>query len=394
MRRLSSLVCVAMVAALGMATVAVPAIRAEETPKDIKGLYLLTDYPAVTVRPGTTSTVSLRLQNYNLPPERLELSVSGVPSGWTATMLGGGQPVAAAMAATNNSASLQLRVDVPANAPMGTETLTIDAKGGSTNVSLPIAVTLAKDLPAKLTVTPQLPELRGNARSNFEFQIAVKNDSGKRLVVALAADAPRNFEVSFTEQYGSQELNAVPIDAGQSKDVKLKVRPPNTIGAGRYPVAMRATAEDANVKTDVFLEITGQPKLDITGRDGSLSARATAGEETTIPVVITNSGTSPADQIELAGTAPTGWKITFEPKEIDRIAPGQNREVQAQITPATKAIAGDYQTSLRSTSRGESASSTFRITVVTDTKWWIVGIGIIGLALLVMVAAVARFGRR
>jgi uncharacterized membrane protein len=31
---------------------------------------------------------------------------------------------------------------------------------------------------------------------------------------------------------------------------------------------------------------------------------------------------------------------------------------------------------------------------VTDTKWWIVGIGIIGLALLVMVAAVARFGRR
>jgi uncharacterized membrane protein len=394
MRRLSSLVCVAMVAALGMATVAVPAIRAEETPKDIKGLYLLTDYPAVTVRPGTTSTVSLRLQNYNLPPERLELSVSGVPSGWTATMLGGGQPVAAAMAATNNSASLQLRVDVPANAPMGTQTLTIDAKGGSTNVSLPIAVTLAKDLPAKLTVTPQLPELRGNARSNFEFQIGVKNDSGKRLVVALAADAPRNFEVSFTEQYGSQELNAVPIDAGQSKDVKLKVRPPNTIGAGRYPVAMRATAEDANVKTDVFLEITGQPKLDITGRDGSLSARATAGEETTIPVVITNSGTSPADQIELAGTAPTGWKITFEPKEIDRIAPGQNREVQAQITPATKAIAGDYQTSLRSTSRGESASSTFRITVVTDTKWWIVGIGIIGLALLVMVAAVARFGRR
>ena len=393
MRRLSLMVCVAMVAALGMAG-AVPAVRAEETPKDIKGLYLLTDYPAVTVRPGTTSTISLRLQNYNLPPERLELTVNGVPSGWTATMLGGGQPVAAAMAATNNSASLQLRLDVPANAPMGTQTLTIDAKGASTNVSLPVAVTLAKDLPAKLTVTPQLPELRGNAKSNFEFQIAVKNDSGKRLVVALAADAPRNFEASFTEQYGSQELNAVPIDAGQSKDVKLKIRPPNTIGAGRYPVAMRATAEDANVKTDVFLEITGAPKLDISGRDGSLSARATAGEETTIPVVITNSGTAPADQIELAGTAPSGWKINFEPKEIDRIAPGQNREVQAQITPATKAIAGDYQTSLRSTSRGESASSTFRITVVTDTKGWIVGIGIIGLALLVMVAAVARFGRR
>lgn len=388
MRRLVLSVCMVIVG-LGAAP-----LRAEETPKDIKGLYLLTDYPAVTVRPGTTSTISLRLQNYNLPPERLELSVSGVPTGWTATLLGGGQPVAAAMAATNSSASLQLRLDVPANAPMGTQNLTIAAHGKSMNADLPVAVTLAKDLPAKLTVTPQLPELRGTAKSSFEYQIAIKNDSGKRLTVALAADAPRNFETSFTENYGSQELNAVPVDAGQSKDVKLKVRPPNTIGAGRYPVVMRATAEDATAKADVALEVTGQPKLDIAGRDGLVSARAEAGKEATIPVVITNSGTAPADQIELSGSGPSGWKINFEPKQIERIAPGQNQEVQAQVTPAAKAIAGDYVSTVRATSRGESASSNFRITVTTSMIWGVYGVGIIGVALLVMVGAVARFGRR
>jgi uncharacterized membrane protein len=388
MRRLVLSVCAVFIA-LGAAP-----LRAEETPKDIKGLYLLTDYPAVTVRPGTTSTISLRLQNYNLPPERLELSVSGVPTGWTATLLGGGQPVAAAMAATNGSASLQLRLDVPANAPMGTQTMTIAARGKDMNADLPIAVTLAKDLPAKLTVQPQLPELRGTAKSSFEYQISIKNDSGKRLTVALAADAPRNFETSFTENYGSQELNAVPVDAGQSKDVKLKVRPPNTIGAGRYPVTMRATAEDATAKTDVALEVTGQPKLDIAGRDGLVSARAEAGKEATIPIVITNSGTAPADQIELAGSGPSGWKINFEPKQIDRIAPGQNQEVQAQVTPAPKAIAGDYVSTVRATSRGESASSNFRITVTTSMIWGVYGVGIIGVALLVMVGAVARFGRR
>jgi len=388
MHRLLFSLC-AVLAALGAATV-----RAEETPKDIKGLYLVTDYPAVTVRPGTTSTISLRLQNYNLPPERFDLSVSGVPSGWTATLLGGGQPVAAAMAATNSSASLQLRLDVPASAPMGTETLTIAAHGKSMNADLPIAVTLAKDLPAKLSVQPQLPELRGTAKSSFEYQISVKNDSGKRLVVALAADAPRNFETSFTENYGSQELNAVPIEAGQSKDVKLKVRPPNTIGAGRYPVVMRASAEDATAKADVALEITGQPKLDIAGRDGLVSARAEAGRETSIPVVITNSGTSPADQIELSGSGPSGWKITFEPKQIERIAAGQNQEVQALVTPAAKALAGDYVATVRATSRGESASSNFRITVVTSMIWGVYGAGIIGVALLVLVGAVARFGRR
>ena len=62
-------------ALLGLAT---PALAAE-TPKDIKGLYLLTDYPAVSVRPGQASTISLRLQNYGLAPERYQLSVAGVP---------------------------------------------------------------------------------------------------------------------------------------------------------------------------------------------------------------------------------------------------------------------------------------------------------------------------
>ena len=77
--------------------------HAAETPRDIKGLYLMTDYPAVTIRPGTTSNIPLRLQNYGLGPERYQLSVTGVPSGWTATLLGGGQPVAAAMPAPDAS---------------------------------------------------------------------------------------------------------------------------------------------------------------------------------------------------------------------------------------------------------------------------------------------------
>jgi uncharacterized membrane protein len=99
-----------------------PAAYAAETPHDIKGLYLMTDYPAVTVRPGTTSNIPLRLQNYRLGPERYRLSVTGVPDGWTATLLGGGQPVAAAMPAPDASVALQLRLDVPANANLSEQT--------------------------------------------------------------------------------------------------------------------------------------------------------------------------------------------------------------------------------------------------------------------------------
>ena len=368
--------------------------KADDAPKDVKGLYLLSDYPAVTVRPGETSTVSLRIQNYNTAPERLALSVTGVPDGWTATLLGGGQPVAAAMPASNSSVSLSLRLDVPKGAAIGTQTLTVAAAGTSSNLQLPIAVTLAKDLPAKLTLTPQLPELRGTSKSSFEYQLSIKNDSGKKLTVSLAAQAPPNFDATFTEQYGSQELNAVPVDAGQSKDVKLKVTPPNTAGAGDYKVTARVSAEDASATTDLGMTITGQPRLDVSGREGLVSTRASAGKEQSVPVVITNTGTAPAEDVQLSGSAPSGWKITFDPKSVERIAPNDNKEVQALITPTDKAIAGDYVTTVRASARGELASSNFRVTVTTSTMWGIAGVGIIGVALLVMVGAVARFGRR
>jgi uncharacterized membrane protein len=367
---------------------------AAEGSKDIKGLYLLTDYPAVSVRPGTASTISLRLQNYNLPPERYALSVDGVPAGWTATILGGGQPVAAAMPATDQSVGLQLRLDVPASANESGQTLTIKANGEGNSVSLPITINLAKELPAKLSLSPQLPSLRGTPKSSFDYTIAVKNDSGRNLTVSLAATAPRNFETSFTEAYGTQELSSVPIDAGASKDVKLKVRPPSSVDAGTFPIEVTASAADASAKTDLTMEIAGQPRLSIAGRDGLVRARAVAGEQTTVPIIVANDGTAPADNIDLSGSAPSGWKITFEPKTIDRIAPNATSEANALVTPTDKSLAGDYMATIRAASRGENASTQFRVTVGTSTTWGMVGVGVIGAALLLMVGAVARFGRR
>lgn len=368
--------------------------RSEEAPGALKGFYLLTDFPASTVRPGSTSSVALRLHNYALPPESFSLAVRGVPTGWSATLLGGGQPVAAAMPATNTSVALDLRLDVPKDALVGSHTLTITAQSGTAKVELPLVISLATELPAKLSLQPQLPELRGSSKSNFEYQLAVKNDSGKRLVISLGATVPQNFDGTFTELYGSQELSVIPVDAGQSKDVKLKVRPPTNVKAGRYEVFAQASAEDATARVPLTLNIIGQPKLELSGREGLLSARASAGTETTVPLVVSNSGTAPAEQIQLSGSGPSGWKLTFEPKIVDAIAPGEQREVQALITPTSKAIAGDYATTVRAEARGESASQTFRVAVTTSTLWGIAGFGIIGVALLVLVGAVARFGRR
>jgi uncharacterized membrane protein len=369
------------------------AAMAAERP-DVKGIFLLADFPAVAVQPGSTTTVPLKLQNFGLAPERYRLSVTGLPTGWTATLLGGGQPIAAAMPATDANVSFDLRIDAPANASGGSQTITVKAEGQGSNVELPIVLTLAKELPAKLKIDTALPALRGTSKSSFEYQLTIKNDAGRNLLVSFAANAPKNFETSFTEAYGSQELSSVSIEAGKSKDVKLKVRPPSTVDAGSFPVAVTASAEGATAKTEVTLDIVGQPRLSLSGRDGLVSAKAEAGKQSSVPILVSNTGSAPADAVELASSAPSGWKIEFNPKTVDKIEPNKDVEVTALITPTEKSLAGDYMANLRASSRGETASTQFRVTVATSNVWGAWGIGIVGAALLFMVAAIARFGRR
>ncbi len=372
-----------------------PSFAADTNQAHLKGLWLTTDYPSVAARAGDSTTIKVKLQNYGLPPERVALSVDGVPQGWTATILGGGAPVTAAMPATDDSVPLQLRLDVPTGVSTGTQTVTLHAKAGDTNVSLPIDVSVGQVLPAKLTLKAKNPSLIGTAKTSFEFQFNVANQSDRDLIVKFAAHAPQGFQTTFEEAYGTQEIASIPIEAGKDKDLKVKVTPPSDAKAGDYPVAVQVSAENATANGQMTMQITGQPQLKLTGQDGRLSTSAVAGAATPVSLTLSNDGSAPAQDIALSASPPTDWKVSFQPDKIAQLAPGQKIDVQAQLTPSSKAIAGDYMTTFNANGTGSASSSAdIRVTVSTSTMWGIVGVAIVALALLISVGAVARFGRR
>jgi uncharacterized membrane protein len=142
------------------------------------------------------------------------------------------------------------------------------------------------------------------------------------------------------------------------------------------------------------MDISGQPKLKLSGDNDRLSAQANAGDATPIMLVVSNTGSAPANDIELSGSPPSDWKVTFQPDKIATLAPNEKKNVQALLTPSAKAIAGDYMTTFRANGKGDSTSADFRITVATSTLWGVVGLGFLAIALLIAVGAVARFGRR
>jgi uncharacterized membrane protein len=371
------------------------AAHAADKPSGVTGLYLTTRYPALTIRAGETTTIDLSLRNFNLPPQQVAVSVPQVASGWKATILGGGQPVEAAFVAPDSEEKLQLRLEPPSGTGPGNYPFLVEARDGTNTLKLPITVTIGQELPAKLKLTTNFPALRGTATTSFKFKVAVANDSGRDATINFSADAPKNFQVTFTEAYGTQQLTSIPIEAGKSKDIEASVSLPRDTPAGDYNLALHAKSEAASADLDLAIAIIGQPRLSLSGEGGRLSGEAYAGQDSQLTVVAKNDGSEAARDVEFSATAPEGWKTSFDPKELPELGAGKSQPVKVTLTPAAKAIAGDYQTTIRASSTGgQSESANFRITVLTSTVWGAVGIGVIAVALLVVVFAVARFGRR
>src|SRR5579864_2598110 len=361
----------------------------------VTGLYLTTRYPALTVKAGETATIDLSVHNYKLPPQELTVSVPDIAAGWKATILGGGQPVAAVEVAPDSDERLQLRLEPPSGAGPGDYHFTVEAKGGNQDQKLPITVTVGQEVPAKLKLTTSFPDMRGTVTTSFKYKVSVTNDSGRDTTLNLSADAPKNFQVTFTEAFGSQQLTSIPIEAGKSKDIDVALTIPHETPAGDYKLSVHAKTDQASADLPLTLTIIGQPRLALAGEGGRLSGEAYAGQDGELTVVLRNDGSEAARDIELSATAPEGWKSSFEPKSIPSLAAGATQNVKVTLTPSPRAIAGDYQTTIRaSATSGISESANFRITVLTSTLWGAIGIGIIAVALLVVVFAVARFGRR
>lgn len=365
-----------------------------ESPPKATGLWLLTDYPELTGEIGSEAKISLTLQNSNLPPERVALSVEGLPDGWTSKLTGNGREISAAMVGTDEKRSLTLSVTPPADAKADTVSFRVVGHASDATLTLPITMRLTAPQPAKLTLDPELPALRGTPSSSFDFQVAIKNDSPDDATVNLIAQTPEGFVATFKEQYGTQELTSLPIKAGESKTIKLSVKPPRDAPAGDYPLAMQAASGQMSAETKLLAQVTGQPNLTLAGPGGRLSGEATAGKAETFTFDVGNSGSAPAKAIRFSASAPSGWKVSFSPEQLPGLDTDGHQPVQVEVTPSDKAIAGDYMITVRANGEGTSANADFRTTVTTSTVWGIVGLGIIALAVVVLALAVTRYGRR
>src|SRR5690606_29316839 len=115
MRRIRAVMAALMVTAL----VAMPA-QAQEG-----GLRLSTPYLGVAVEPGETASFSFDVHAPNGTP--VDLEVTRAPQGWNTTIQGGGFVVSRVLVDEDTDHRMQLQVEVPRDAGMGTYDVTLRA---------------------------------------------------------------------------------------------------------------------------------------------------------------------------------------------------------------------------------------------------------------------------
>jgi uncharacterized membrane protein len=358
------------------------------------GLEVTTPFPAVAVAPG--NKVSFDLTVSSTRAADVALSLSGVPSGWTASLLGGGFVVDAVAVRPNADGEVRLDVTVPSEATAGTSTLRVTARGGGAEDVLPITVRVNAEAAGDVTLTTSTPELTGASDKQFKFDLQFKNDTAQDVTVSASATGPAGWTVD-TSLTGATDAASTVVTSGGTQSISVTARAPDGTPAGKYPIAVQAVAGERTVDAELSIDITGSYSMTMSTPNDVLSIRGSAGTSTTQQFEITNTGTAAVTNVTLTGTPPTGWQVTFDPEAgVASIEPEATGTITATITPSADAVAGDYVVTFNAsaTETSATASSQIRFTVETSPIWALIGIALIVLILGGLFYVFRTYGRR
>ena len=356
------------------------------------GLEVTTAYPAVAVAPG--SKVSFDLKISSTRAGDVALSLDSVPTGWSATLHGGGFVVDGVSAGPGVDATARLDVSVPGDATASTQTLRVNASLGSTSDILPIGIRVDAGAAGDITMTTNTPTLTGPSTGSFPFALTLNNDTAQDVTVSATAsvtDHP-DWEVK-AEIAGQEQAASTVVEAGGTTSINVTATPPENAPAGDYAVHVEVKAGAQTIPGDFGVTLTGSYAMTLETPNDLLSAHGGAGSATQQQFVITNTGTATLENVAISATPPSGWNVEFDQPTVN-VEVDTPVTVTATITPSGEAVAGDYVVSFTASNDQASESAQIRFTVETSPLWALIGIGIIGAILVGLFYVFRTYGRR
>jgi len=253
------------------------------------------------------------------------------------------------------------------------------------------------------------PEIQAEMGVAYEFTFKVKYDIGDEpfgleedvteKIFDIIVEYPEGWFAAATPQYQKEtEITAVKLKNATEENLRVVAIPLVQVEPGEYDikVTIKSNIEDDPLEGSAEFKaiVTSTYEMDLKTKTGRLSTDVTSGKDNHYKLIIKNNGSANIENITLTSSEPEGWKISFDTDEIEVLEAGQELEIDANIGPADKAIAGDYMVSFRASSDNAEDDIELRITVETPTIWGILGIAIIVIVIIGVAIIFARLGRR
>ena len=357
------------------------------------GLVLYTPYTGISVTPGESIDYSFDLINHTNDVQQVSFEIDDLPKGWEYDITSGGWSLHQLSVQSNGSRSFYVNVDVPLKVQKGDYQFYVTAQSTTGLVErLPINVKVTEKGTFKTELTSEQPNMEGHADSRFEYELSLKNKTAEEQHYALKAEAPRGWSVNF--KVDGKSVTSVTAESNATKEIDVVMTPPSKVEARTYKIPIIASTSSTTANTTLEAVITGKYDIKLSTPTGRLSEEITAGDEKTIELEVTNTGTVPLSDITLNASQPIDWQVEFEPNKINILKPGKSEKIKAKVTASDQAIAGDYVVSMEASTPEATSSADFRIQVKTSMIWGWIGILIIAGVIGGIYYLMRKYGRR
>lgn len=232
----------------------------------------------------------------------------------------------------------------------------------------------------------------------FEFKVDVTLDAPEEQYFELEKDVPPGWSIKVSPGSLSVDVPGLKLKPGNKESLTIVCSPLVEQDPGEYifSLTLKSTKEGKQLEESVEFKalVKSAGLLSLTTSTGRLSTDIGPGRDNLYILIIENTGTAPVEDISISTQQePEGWLIELE-DNIDILQVGEKMEIEANIIPPERTIAGDYSIRFLANSSEDNDSLDLRTAVKTPLIWRILGIALIAFVIAGIAIVFERLSRR
>jgi len=271
---------------------------------------------------------------------------------------------------------------------------------------LPLSVTInpelsrEEDLSAYVEFNSSIVGLEIRPEKTAEFSVSLKNRYDQPLKLNLEVlSQPEGWNTEFvTEDDEDERLSSMILAAGEEQAFTVKIKPSQNATSGLYPIAVAALSGNKTVSRQLEVNINNDlENAEILKVDSSPSSLTlNPGGFSEVRVNVENRGNEVLEDVTLEINEVTGITTQIQGfGTIEELEAGESKSIPVQITANANAGSGVKEIFIRAKSDDlASSEKSIKVNIEKSSSSGLLGIALLGFAILVLIIVVRKFGRR